>query len=150
MNKTINKLVNIFEKLSSLLFLIKITSLLFINITSFSVSLLFLNITSFSCRAWSTHLEKIRGVNAGGWGTRKLANRFHAASTRHAKNTRLAWKRYGSACLSLLLLPTTNFGLFTWLQILLFWFAEDISTKVTRHKNDGYELFTQVHTSKYV
>ena len=31
------------------------------------------------------------------------------------------------------------------------WFAEEyIRAKVTRHKNDEYELFTRVHTSKCV
>ena len=33
----------------------------------------------------------------------------------------------------------------------LFWFTEEyIRTKVTRHTNDEYELFTRVHTSKCV
>ena len=33
----------------------------------------------------------------------------------------------------------------------LFWFAEEyIRTKVTKHTNDEYELFTRVHTSKCV
>ena len=42
------------------------------------------------------------------------------------------------------------FGLFKcWIP--LFWFAvEYIGTKVTRHTNDEYELFTHVHTSKCV
>ena len=36
-------------------------------------------------------------------------------------------------------------------RILLFWFAEEyIRTKVSRHTNDGYELFSHVHTSKCV
>ena len=43
------------------------------------------------------------------------------------------------------------FGLFTWLDTIRFWFAEEyIRTKVTRHTNDEYELFTHVHTSKRV
>ena len=47
--------------------------------------------------------EKSGGfVNAGGWGTRKLAYTFHAASTRRDKNTRLAWNVYGTEGLTLL------------------------------------------------
>ena len=43
-------------------------------------------------------------VNAGEWGTRKLARQFHAASTRRDKNTRLAWKSPSTYALSLLLI----------------------------------------------
>ena len=51
-------------------------------------------------RAGSTHSGGF--VNAGGWGTRKIARQFHAASTRRDKNTRHAWKCCRSDALTLL------------------------------------------------
>ena len=47
-------------------------------------------------------------VNAGGWGTRKLADQFHAASTRRDKNTRPAWKRGRTDVLTLLTGPLSS------------------------------------------
>ena len=47
-------------------------------------------------------------VNAGGWGTRKIAYHFHAAYTRRDKNTRLAWNVSGTYYLTLL--PSTLTG----------------------------------------
>ena len=48
--------------------------------------------------------EKSGGfVNAGGWGTRKLAYTFHAAYTRRDKNMRHAWECNQSDILSLLM-----------------------------------------------
>ena len=49
--------------------------------------------------------------------------------------------------------PVPIFGLFTWfgMDTMLFWFVEEyIRTKVNRHTNDEYELFTHIHTSKCV
>ena len=54
------------------------------------------------CVTRAVHEKSGGFVNAGGWGTRKLARHFHAASTRRDKNTRLAWNSPGSNELSLL------------------------------------------------
>ena len=61
-------------------------------------------------RAGSTHSGGF--VNAGGWGTRKIARQFHAASTRRDKNTRHAWKCCRSDALTLLrcILPHVKMG----------------------------------------
>ena len=82
MNKTINKLVTIFEELFLICCSINITSL-------------------FKRHARSPRNQGGLSTQGGGEHV-KIAYQFHAASTRRDKNTRLAWKRSRTYVLSLL------------------------------------------------